>query len=166
MSSSDPAYGFLSTSANYPGGLNTTQQGYARNLYAMLTGRVSQVAGTFYLNDGGEYVYTGDRVQEFSVDVLGLFMSDSWRLSPSLTLTGGLRWELQFPFKPGNDSYARLADWTQIYGVTGPNNLFKPGQMNGTAPSMVQVQERREAVQHGHEQRGAERRCRVAGEHG
>ena len=25
-----------------------------------------------------------------------------------------------------------------IYGVTGPNNLFKPGQMNGTAPSMVQ----------------------------
>jgi hypothetical protein len=138
VSSSDPAYGFLSTSANYPGGLNTTQQGYARNLYAMLTGRVSQVAGTFYLNDGGEYVYTGDRVQEFSVDVLGLFMSDSWRLSPSLTLTGGLRWELQFPFKPGNDSYARLADWTQIYGVTGPNNLFKPGQMNGTAPSMVQ----------------------------
>ena len=138
VSSTDPAYAFLSNSANYPGGLSTTQQGYARNLYAMLTGRVTEVAGSFYLDDRTEYVYIGDREQEFSVDVLGLFVSDSWRLKPNLTLTGGLRWELQFPFKPDANSYARLQDWQMVYGVTGPNNLFKPGQMNGQAPVLVQ----------------------------
>ena len=139
VSSADPAYSFLSNSANYPGGLSTAQQGYARNLYAMLTGRVTEVAGLFYLDPSGqEYVYVGDRQQEFSVDVLGLFVSDSWRVKPNLTLTGGLRWELQFPFQPDTDNYARLQDWQMIYGLTGPDNLFKPGQMNGQAPVLVQ----------------------------
>ena len=139
VNSSDPAYAFLSNSANYPGGLNTTQQGYARNLYALLTGRVSSLGATFYLNEGAdEYIYLGERLQKFSVDSLGLFISDSWRLSPSLTLTGGLRWELQFPFEPDLDTYARLQDWQMVYGLTGPNNLFKPGQMNGTSPVLVQ----------------------------
>jgi hypothetical protein len=139
VSSNDPAYAFLSTSANYPGGLNTTQQGYARNLYGMLTGRVQSVGGTFYLTESAdEYLYLGERVQQFNVDSLGLWVSDSWRLSPSVTLTGGLRWELQFPFKPDTDSYARLQDWQMVYGKTGPDNLFKPGQMNGQSPVLVQ----------------------------
>ncbi|MEW5984747.1 MAG: carboxypeptidase regulatory-like domain-containing protein [Acidobacteriota bacterium] len=136
--STDPAYAMLSTSANYPGGLSTTQQGYARNLYALLTGRVSQVAGSFYQNAAGEYVYLGDRVQQFSIDMLGLFISDSWRLRPNLTLTGGVRWELQFPFKPDSSSYARLEDWRMVYGLTGEGNLFKPGTMTGTGPRFVQ----------------------------
>ena len=137
--STDPAYAFLSNSANYPGGLNTTQQGYARNLYAMLTGRVSALGADFYLNESAdEYLYLGERIQQFKVDSLGLFVSDSWRVSPSLTLTGGLRWELQFPFQPDSDSYARLQDWQMIYGKTGPDNLFKPGQMNGISPVLVQ----------------------------
>ena len=46
MTTADPAYSIISSSANYPGGLNSTQQGYARNLYSLLTGRVSQVAGS------------------------------------------------------------------------------------------------------------------------
>ena len=139
VNSADPAYTFLSNSANYPGGLSTTQQGYARNLYALLTGRITEVTGSFYLDpSGNEYVYVGDRQQEFSVDVLGLFVSDSWRVKPNLTLTGGLRWELQFPFQPDANNYARLQDWQMVYGLTGPDNLFKPGQMNGQAPVLVQ----------------------------
>ncbi len=139
VSSTDPAYSVISNSANYPGGLSSTQQGYARNLYGMLTGRVQSVGGSFYLNDSAdEYVYLGERVQKFSVDVLGLFLSDSWRVSPSLTVTGGLRWELQFPFKPDVDSYSRLQDPSMVYGLTGPDNLFKPGQMNGASPVLVQ----------------------------
>ena len=42
--STDPAFAPISNSANYPGGLNATQQGFARNLYAMLTGRVTRSA--------------------------------------------------------------------------------------------------------------------------
>jgi hypothetical protein len=139
VSSNDPAYAFLSNSANYPGGLNTTQQGYARNLYGLLTGRVQSVGASFYLAESGsEYIYLGERIQQFAVDSLGLFASDQWRVSPSLTLTGGLRWEVQFPFEPDTESYARLQDWQMVYGLTGPNNLFKPGQMNGQSPVLVQ----------------------------
>ena len=52
--STDPAFNAISNSANYPGGLNTTQQGFARNLYAMLTGRVTSVGGSFVLDGAGQ----------------------------------------------------------------------------------------------------------------
>ena len=43
----DPAYSMLDpTSGNFPGGINTTYAGYARNLYGLLTGRVTSFAGT------------------------------------------------------------------------------------------------------------------------
>lgn len=137
VASTDPAFNVLSNPANYPGGLNTTQQGYARNLYAMLTGRVSQVLGDFALDGSSNYQYLGDRLQEMSYNEVGLFVSDAWRLKPSLTLTGGLRWQLQMPFQPDAESYTQLQDYRQVYGITGEGNLFKPGTMTGSVPQMV-----------------------------
>jgi len=136
-STNDPAFNVISSSANYPGGLNATQQGFARNLYAMLTGRVTSVGGSFVLNSEGEYQYLGERWQEMSYNELGLFMSDSWRWKPTLTLTGGLRWQLQSPFTPDADSYTQLADYREVYGITGEGNLFKPGTMTGVVPNLV-----------------------------
>ena len=137
--SNDPAYAMLSeTSGNYPGGINSTQAGYARNLYAILTGRVNQISGTYVLTDDGTYQYISDRWQKGSMDEIGLFVSDSWRLRPDLTVTGGLRWEIQLPFKPDTTSFSRLEDPDMVYGLTGPGNLFTPGTMTGTAPIFVQ----------------------------
>ncbi len=134
----DPAYSILGeTSGNYPGGINATQAGYARNLYAILTGRVTSVSGSFVLQDDGSYTFLKDRWQKGRMDEVGLFLSDSWRVRPNLTLTGGLRYELQFPFKPDTSSFSRLEDWTQVYGLTGVGNLFKPGTMTGTNPVFV-----------------------------
>ena len=65
---------------------------------------------------------------------MGLYLSDQWRVKPTVTLTGGLRWELQLPFTPTSGDYARLQDWQMVYGVTGPGNMFKPGTMTGTSP--------------------------------
>ena len=143
LSSLDPAYThFTYTSGNYPGGITSTQAGYAQGLYAVLTGRVTTISGTAYLDDAtGKYVYLGERVALASMNDLGLFVSDSWRLRPNLTITGGLRYELQFPFKPDNSSYSRPQDWRMVYGLTGSGsgsldqgNLFQPGTLTGTAP--------------------------------
>jgi hypothetical protein len=139
LSSLDPAYPhFTYTSGNYPGGITNTWAGYAQGLYAVLTGRVTSISGTAYLDAAtGKYVYLGERVALASMNELGLFVSDSWRVKPNLTINGGVRYELQFPFKPDNSSYSRPQDWRMVYGVTGEGNLFKPGTMTGTAPLLV-----------------------------
>ena len=41
----------------------------------------------------------------FSNDWVGAFAQDSWRVSPTLTLNGGLRWDLQMPFTAVNSPY-------------------------------------------------------------
>jgi Carboxypeptidase regulatory-like domain len=139
-SSLDPAYNFLTTSALNAQGwdINDTWSGYARDLYAVLTGRVTSVGGTAYQFTDGNYYYNGERYNICSQNELGLFFSDSWRLRPNVTLNYGLRYELQFPFQPGASTYSRLQDWTQVYGITGPGNLFKPGTMTGADPLLVQ----------------------------
>ena len=55
-------------------------------------------------------------------------------MTPTLTLNYGVRWELQLPFQPLNDSYstATLADLCGLSGVgSGPGgrgcNIFQPG---------------------------------------
>ncbi len=139
VNSADPAFSILSeNSGNYPGGISATQAGWARNLYSILTGRVTQVSGTFVLDDQGNYQFLGERWQRGSMDEVGLFVSDSWRVRPNFTLTAGLRYELQLPFKPDFSSFSRLEDWTMVYGVTGQGNLFKPGTMTGSAPVFAQ----------------------------
>jgi hypothetical protein len=138
VDSRDPAYNMLAhTSGNFPGGISPTQASYARNLYALLTGRVTQVAGSFVLDTSGQYQYLGERVQQMSLDTIGLFVSDSWRMRPNFTVTAGLRYELQFPFKPDAASFSRLQDWQMVYGVAGKQGLFAPGTLTGTAPLMV-----------------------------
>ena len=70
---------------------------------------------------------------------VGLFVADTWRWKPNLTLNLGLRYELQMPFYPLNNSYstATMADICGISGVAsnGSCNLFQPGVLTGRAPA-------------------------------
>jgi carboxypeptidase family protein len=140
VDSRDPAFTmFDTTSGNFPGGIDATQAGYARQLYALVTGRVSQIAGT-YRWDGSDYVFNGEGGGGVIFNTLGSFISDSWRVKPSLTLTGGLRYEVQMPIKD-NWGYSAPENWQMVYGVTGAGsgpigqgNLFKPGTLTGTSP--------------------------------
>jgi hypothetical protein len=127
-------------SVNFPGA-STAQLTAARNLYAVLTGRVSQIGGTAYLNEiTNKYTYNGTRVGRGYMRDMGIFVADSWRMRPGLTLNYGLRWELQFPFVPLNSVYttATVAD---VWGVSGVGNLFKPGTLTGISPTFIQYKE-------------------------
>lgn len=93
-------------------------------------------------------------MQRGRMNELGFFGQDSWRIKPGLTLNFGVRWELQLPFYPLNDSYstATIADVWGVTGVSpdfkpgaiGPENkaqwgyLFQPGVLNGQLPTFQQ----------------------------
>ncbi|HSC25743.1 MAG TPA: TonB-dependent receptor [Vicinamibacterales bacterium] len=132
----DPA-ATLFTGTNFPGASNTNITA-AQNLYALLTGRVTQIAGNAGLNEGtNEYEYLGLRTQRSRMNEAGFFVQDSWRVRPDLTLNLGLRYELQFPFYPLNDSYS-TPTLASFCGVSGTNpqtvcNLFQAGSLPGQA---------------------------------
>jgi hypothetical protein len=136
----DPAQSMF-VAANFPGG-SAAQLTAAQSLYAMLTGRVSQITGNAALSEtSGEYEYLGNSVQRSRMRETGIFVQDSWRVRPDLTINAGLRYELQMPFTPRNNSYS-TATLESFCGVSGTNpdtvcNLFQPGVMPGERPTFI-----------------------------
>jgi hypothetical protein len=142
----DPARSMFTgaaAAANFPGA-STTQISAARQMYALMTGRVSAVNGNARLQDG-KYVYMGNAQQDGRMREAGFFIHDSWRWKPNFTINAGLRYELQFPFYPLNNSYS-TATFESICGVSGINNrgdveqacnLFQPGNMPGVTPEYI-----------------------------
>ncbi len=141
----DPADAMFTT-ANFPGA-STTDLSNARNLYAVLTGRISSINRNARIaEDGTTYVILGESYQKGRHYEYDFFVNDSWRIKPSLTVNAGLRYALQMPFFALNNSYSS-ADIASVMGVTGIGpgfevgsagsnlgNLFQPGVMTGSAP--------------------------------
>lgn len=113
----------------------------ARNLYALLTGRVSQIVGQAALVEGtGGYEYMGTATQRSQMQEGGFFLQDSWRLKPNFTLNAGLRYTAQLPFSATNEFYSTTT-LEDLCGPSGVNpqsngcNLFQAGVMPGKAVS-------------------------------
>jgi hypothetical protein len=139
----DPAAG-LFTQTNFPqasGGQLTD----ARDLYGMLTGRVIGVTGQAAIDaNTNKYVAFGPRRREGRIDMFSGFMQDNWRLTPALTLSGGLRYDLQLPFIAVNDIMSTVT-MDSVCGITGQGSgdtynrcNFFAGTANGTAPQYIQ----------------------------
>lgn len=142
----DPADAMFTT-ANFPSA-SSTDLTNAKNLYAVLTGRVSGLTRTARIaEDGTTYVILGPSMQKGRMWDLEGHLQDSWRATPNLTLNAGLRYSLQMPFQALNNSYSTAdmaaimgisgtgADFTPGSTVTGIGNLFKPGTIQGTTPT-------------------------------
>ena len=143
--SNDPA-NVLFNGTNFPdasGGQLTD----ARQLYALLTGRVISVTGQAALDPStNTYVAFGPRRREGKVDVYSGFIQDSWRVTPTLTFNLGLRYDVQTPFSAGNDtmSTVTMADVCGTSGEAGTGlydrcRFFSPGASGGKVPQYYQL---------------------------
>lgn len=141
----DPARGLFSN-ANFPNA-SSNQLDQARELYAFLTGRVSAVRGQATLDPKtNKYTAFAPLQQQGSLRMYSGFIQDSWRTSPTLTLTMGLRYDLQMPFSPSNSimSTVTMADFCGISGLGSGGtykrcNMFAPGASGGKVPEYHQL---------------------------
>jgi hypothetical protein len=136
--SNDSAFNAFSTTSLL--GASATQLTEARNLYAVLVGRVTGYTSTAYLTSEGTYALNAEQARLSRQNTYGLFAQDSWRVSPGLTVNYGLRWQPQTAFEVLSGNYSRLESFDQVYGVSGAGNIFKPGTLTGTAPRVVPVE--------------------------
>jgi hypothetical protein len=142
--SNDPAASIFST-ANFPGA-SGNQLSDARDLYALLTGRVSSIGGVAALDAAtNTYSFLGKRRRAGKLNTYSAFVQDSWRIMPALTLNGGVRWDVQTPFAPVNDtmSAAALADMCGVSGIGSGGiytacNFYAPGSSGGKVPEFAQ----------------------------
>src|SRR6185369_8648066 len=123
----DPAEN-LFTSANFPGA-SAADLGTAAQLYATLTGRVTAVDRTAFLNDG-RYTLFGSQILKFRQPQFALYAQDSWRFRPNVTMNFGVRWEPQQPIVSENENFAKVT-FADLFGESGEGNLFKPGTLTG-----------------------------------
>jgi len=144
--SADPANA-LFVAGNFPGSA-TADRTNARQLYAMLTGTVSNINSNARLNgDTGQYVYNGQSYEEGRLQQVDTFVQDNWRIKPNLSINLGLRYAVQPAFFPVNGSYS-TASLDSLWGRSGfaPGcnlsdpvasgcNLFKPGNVLAATPN-------------------------------
>ncbi len=134
VDSNDPA-STMFTTANFPGA-STTQLGYARNLYAILTGRITQIAGQARADEKtGQYVMFGPNAGRLRQQEWGFFAQDLWRVHPQLTINAGVRWDVQLPVTSNNSimAYSTMADLCGVSGVGSQYgcNMYAPGASAG-----------------------------------
>jgi hypothetical protein len=141
----DPA-AFLFQTANFPNA-SAAQLTDARDLYGLLTGRVGGVTGQAALDPNTtQYVAFGARRREGYINLASLYAQDSWRVTPTLTLTGGVRWDLQTPFVAVNDTMSAVT-MASVCGMSGVGaggtysrcNFNSPGASSGVRPEFVQL---------------------------
>jgi hypothetical protein len=149
----DPAAGLFSTT-NFPGA-SSDQLTAARATYAVLTGRVATVASTAVLQgDTGQYQELAPSTLEGGYKVFGMFAQDTWRLKPNLTVTGGIRYDIQTPFAPFS-SVMSAVTMPSVCGTSGEGdgglysrcNVLAPGATGGVTPQYIQFEKGTEGYQ-------------------
>jgi len=120
---------------NIPGiGQNNTA---AQSMLNDLSGSIGSLRQAFNAPGGpnpnflaGEVKYRNWRSRE-----LAMFFKDDMRLSPSLTLNLGVRWEFfGVPYDANGKTAAVVGGTAGIFGISGASmaDLFQPGRMNGS----------------------------------
>src|SRR5581483_2543851 len=136
LSTNDPAYSVITNAiAALPnGGTNTNFQSAARALYATLTGDIVGVSiqvgrpvdpATKQYKPFGQYNL--NEVQQSQ----GFWLQDRWRVTPSLTLNYGLRWDIVGDDYDKDGAYTSARSLADLYGPTPVGAMFAPGATGG-----------------------------------
>ena len=142
--STDPlvSSGTFGQNNNLPG-ISGTDLSNAEALYASLVGRLdSYTSAVAFSPLTGGYKSGAPEVDKIGKHEYGIYGQDSWRVKPNLTFNYGLRWEYDGPPFDKYNQYAMLGGTelqaSDIWGVSGEGNLFKPGAVGGTSSLFYQ----------------------------
>jgi hypothetical protein len=111
----------------------------ARVLANAITGAIGTVSQTFNVVDPGAGVAVrgAPERRQYSNREVNLYLQDSWRFRPHLTLNLGVRYEYNTaPREANNLGLLPVGGSGALYGISGPNNLFQPGITGGTPPAL------------------------------
>jgi len=109
----------------------TSAAGDVEGLYATLTGRMNYYSLGEFVNIQTKQFQPGisfdlhERLTQAAV-----FIQDSWRATPSLTLNYGLRWDFTGASKDETGFYTHPTI-SALWGPSGVGNLFQPGVLTG-----------------------------------
>ncbi len=135
VSGNDPVNSVF-TAANIPL-IRTQDVAAAAQLYATLTGRVSMIQGFENIDEKArQYAKFAPLVYRENYRSWGLYVQDSFRVSPRLTLNYGLRWEFTGVMTNTNNTFMSPT----IDDVLAPSNAnFQPGVLDASRiPSIGQ----------------------------
>jgi hypothetical protein len=130
-------------------GINTitgigSNSGGAQNLLIDLTGSIASVTQT-YNSPGGknpQFVAGESRYSDLITHEFSGYFKDDFKVTPSLTLNLGLRYEWYgVPYDGVGRAVAPVGGGAAVFGVSGTNlsALFQPGVLNGSLTRMQLV---------------------------
>jgi hypothetical protein len=133
-------------SANFPGGLSSTQFTTANNLLAFLTGALNTGTQTFNVADRTSGFKPGvGSIRHLDYNTLAFYGSDTWRIKENLSLNLGMRWEYIGPLTerdglglmPVNTSLDVLRDPKALldFAGRGTGREFLAKDLNNFAPN-------------------------------
>jgi Carboxypeptidase regulatory-like domain len=136
ISSGDPIVNAFTISGSNPTmpAASATNQTEAEQLYAVLTGRLQNVNGSYAYNphtDQYDHGHSGYNLDELAM-ATGIWFQDSWKAFPTLTLNYGMRWDFTTATHDVSSVYHN-ATQPNVWGPTAIPDLFKPGTLAGVA---------------------------------
>ena len=85
---------FLLGTAEFPGGISTTDAGRAEAILVDLAGVLDNAVGEFHVRSRTNPSYAAaEEAFNWENDIYAFYFGDSWRLNPRITLNAGVRWE-------------------------------------------------------------------------
>jgi hypothetical protein len=136
IASGDPVANAFTISGSNPTmpGANSTNQAAAEQLYAVLTGRIQNVNGSYAYNPhtgNYDHGHSGYDLNELAL-ASGIWFQDSWKVFPTLTVNYGMRWDFTTATHDVSSAY-HSSTQASVWGPTAIPDLFKPGTLNGVA---------------------------------
>jgi hypothetical protein len=121
-------------SANFPGGINTTDLGRANSLRYLLGGVIGGGSQTLNaVSSSSGFVRNATQIKRFNFDNYAGYVADQWRVTPQLTVNLGMRYEFYTPLNNPDGVYLEPvvpSGSDPIAAILNPTGTFQPVGVN------------------------------------